>query len=573
MKLVRFLMKLSHETVTIELKNGTVIHGTITGVDMSMNTHLKTVKMTLKNREPIKLETLSIRGNNIRYFILPDSLPLDTLLIDDRPKKAANTRGRGRGGRGRGARGGRGSRGRGGKIKHVQDEIVTDEQGRRRFHGAFTGGFSAGYYNSVGSKEGWTPSTFTSSRSNRQKGASASVESYMDEEDISAFGIAPKNISKNTEYSGEKKSSDTVLNIMTINRDSKGIRLMKAMGWKSGFGVGPRKQQVEAPTKPTYSCELPPGFTRPGEEDEDDEDMYSAGLFLAPKDTVQLSITAHPTTRGIDYTGLSSQFGLDPRSSSGTVEGFSGEAFGTGALEDGEEYSVYSRDDRGQYNTVIEEEGEDNFMAENAFRSTKTNALLNFISGKADVYLRITYPPPAIPPGYKPWHAPREPPPKLVTSSKERASIQSRALILGIKDHDRVKEENVVPQSQFKPFQNDAAKEERYRQFMTGTLPDYSSTNMTEWEVEREKEEFSKSSKFFRPLSFEMANRFVSAGTTVEQDEKRALEEEAEKERTDAVRMKMFGQLTRETHQWCPSSLLCKRFNIANPYQESEYDA
>ena len=41
-----------------------------------------------------------------------------------------------------------------GKIKHVQDEVVTDEQGRRRFHGAFTGGFSAGYYNSVGSKEG-----------------------------------------------------------------------------------------------------------------------------------------------------------------------------------------------------------------------------------------------------------------------------------------------------------------------------------------------------------------------------------------------------------------------------------
>lgn len=31
---------------------------------------------------------------------------------------------------------------------------VRDEKGRRRLHGAFTGGFSAGYFNSVGSKEG-----------------------------------------------------------------------------------------------------------------------------------------------------------------------------------------------------------------------------------------------------------------------------------------------------------------------------------------------------------------------------------------------------------------------------------
>ena len=27
-------------------------------------------------------------------------------------------------------------------------------KGRRRFHGAFTGGFSAGYFNTVGSEEG-----------------------------------------------------------------------------------------------------------------------------------------------------------------------------------------------------------------------------------------------------------------------------------------------------------------------------------------------------------------------------------------------------------------------------------
>lgn len=61
----------------------------VTGVDVAMNTHLKTVKMTIKNREPIQLETLSLRGNNIRYYILPDSLPLETLLIDDTPKAKA----------------------------------------------------------------------------------------------------------------------------------------------------------------------------------------------------------------------------------------------------------------------------------------------------------------------------------------------------------------------------------------------------------------------------------------------------------------------------------------------------
>ena len=49
----------------------------------------------------------------------------------------------------------------------VWQQAATDEQGRRRFHGAFTGGFSAGYYNTVGSKEGWAPSTFRSSRDSR----------------------------------------------------------------------------------------------------------------------------------------------------------------------------------------------------------------------------------------------------------------------------------------------------------------------------------------------------------------------------------------------------------------------
>ncbi|PYH92519.1 Sm-like ribonucleo protein [Aspergillus ellipticus CBS 707.79] len=114
-------MKCANETVTIELKNGTILHGTITSVSPQMNTSLRTVKMTAKGRDPIPLDTINVRGSTIRYYVLPDSLPLDTLLIDDTPKpknkarkEAADRGGRGgRGGmRGRGRGGGRG-RGRG----------------------------------------------------------------------------------------------------------------------------------------------------------------------------------------------------------------------------------------------------------------------------------------------------------------------------------------------------------------------------------------------------------------------------------------------------------------------------
>ena len=55
---------------------------------------------------------------------------------------------------------------------------VRDDKGRRRFHGAFTGGFSAGYYNTVGSKEGWKP------KERYENGLKQNVVDFMDEEDI-----------------------------------------------------------------------------------------------------------------------------------------------------------------------------------------------------------------------------------------------------------------------------------------------------------------------------------------------------------------------------------------------------
>nr|CAD7426402.1 unnamed protein product [Timema monikensis] len=83
----------------------------------------------------------------------------------------------------------------------LADQVVKDKQGRQRFHGAFTGGFSAGFFNSVGSLEGWAPATFKSSRSERvAKSNAPRPEDFMDEEDMEEFGIAPRVLRAHGDY-------------------------------------------------------------------------------------------------------------------------------------------------------------------------------------------------------------------------------------------------------------------------------------------------------------------------------------------------------------------------------------
>jgi len=73
--------------------------------------------------------------------------------------------------------------------RKLQPDVVTDDVGRRRFHGAFTGGFSAGYYNTVGSVEGFQPTQFVSSRVNRTEVKTRSLRDLIDEDDGLIGGI------------------------------------------------------------------------------------------------------------------------------------------------------------------------------------------------------------------------------------------------------------------------------------------------------------------------------------------------------------------------------------------------
>lgn len=72
----------------------------------------------------------------------------------------------------------------------IWKQEAKNEAGAKRFHGAFTGGFSAGFQNTVGSAEGWKPSTFHSSRAKKAAQIctnvkdSYKIEDFMDKEDL-----------------------------------------------------------------------------------------------------------------------------------------------------------------------------------------------------------------------------------------------------------------------------------------------------------------------------------------------------------------------------------------------------
>ncbi|KAK3381472.1 hypothetical protein B0H63DRAFT_475795 [Podospora didyma] len=144
-----------------------------------------------------------------------------------------------------------------GSYVPVWKQEVRDERGRKRLHGAFTGGFSAGYFNTVGSKEGWTPSTFVSSRTNRHKdGAKVETqrpEDFMDEEDLADAEEARK-IQTTAAFTGIGSTEDDVsranslMGLFRAEGETMGTKLLKMMGWKEGQGIGPkvrRKARLE----------------------------------------------------------------------------------------------------------------------------------------------------------------------------------------------------------------------------------------------------------------------------------------------------------------------------------------
>ena len=204
---------------------------------------------------------------------------------------------------------------------------VLDEKGQKRLHGAFTGGFSAGYFNTCGSKEGWAPATFVSSRSQRAAYKQQRPEDFMDAEDAVEEAVGGgKLIQETADFAGmgDRLSAkdalagaagaaasgllmpDELLVSAEAETDPIGFRLLRTMGWREGHGVGPRRRRAPKgtvpPVKPPRAAVTAgPGVAADSGEDEGgaggDEagpDPFAADFKFAPKDVELFAIEAPP---------------------------------------------------------------------------------------------------------------------------------------------------------------------------------------------------------------------------------------------------------------------------------------
>lgn len=123
---------------------------------------------------------------------------------------------------------------------------------------------------------------------------------------------------------------------------------------------------------------------------------------------------------------------------------------------------------------------------------------------------------------------------------------------------------------------------------------------MTEWERGRERDEFVRAAMLYKPSSSSLSCRFTRAKREDDDDMVEVAQEQEVgspppgpcrkghslgslvcsslspllsslsqgdvNDKQSAVKMKMFGKLTRDSFEWHPDKLLCKRFNIPDPY-------
>ncbi|XP_050293213.1 G patch domain-containing protein 1 homolog [Anthonomus grandis grandis] len=439
----------------------------------------------------------------------------------------------------------------------VEEQIATDAQGRRRFHGAFTGGFSAGFFNTVGSLEGWTPKEFKSSRSEKTSHLSQKPEDFMDDEDLGEDGFAPQVVRATNEYNTSRKRKKQVFsegpipgepvlhNIFSSGNETIGYMLLKNLRLKD------HKKQKESGSERTYGCQMP-------KPDESDIIFKEENQYQIPAIYKDFLKTPKTNTFGLGYSGLDkSQFSLfstEEKQSSKLMMtdknnkklSISGQAFGVGAFED-EDDDIYMKEDMTRYDFELTGE-----KAKKEQQKTQSNLIFDlFVQSKVNPVLKsnVKFPPPTIPYSFTGKHKIKksrfEPiPENEAVSSTIKINPMIRAKYLGEDTN-----EHITPSKPVKVKEETLDNKPKETSKKLEPSGSQASSNIDTYLTDR----FVSSSKVEDVSNIlEPVERIETIHGT---DQMR-----------DAVRMKMFGPLTRVTSDWVPSSLLCKRFNVPEPF-------
>ncbi|KAF9466188.1 hypothetical protein BDZ94DRAFT_1252313 [Collybia nuda] len=278
-----------------------------------------------------------------------------------------------------------------GEFVPLWKQDVRDEKGRRRLHGAFTGGFSAGYFNSVGSKEGWTPSTFVSSRGERAKQKAARPEDFMDEEDLQELKDSRVLVDTTDEmdFSGGNKvvagdsEQDSIASALEASllpppTESAGARILKKMGWRLGQGIGPRitlRQRKLQDMEASFGSRITGDVINIPEDDEE-----GSKHTYAPRDTRILLVDRKDNAHGLGYhPGMGLNESLGVKGSNGPVGPKLAAGFGLGALNDADEDDLDVYDGgpnnnrrREAYDNVERADDENIVIGDNSGRSQKS---------------------------------------------------------------------------------------------------------------------------------------------------------------------------------------------------------
>ncbi|XP_076248488.1 G patch domain-containing protein 1 [Calliopsis andreniformis] len=322
----------------------------------------------------------------------------------------------------------------------IEDQYAYDAQGRRRFHGAFTGGFSAGYFNTVGTRDGWRPQQFKSSRSSKAESVTQRPEDFMDEEDTSQFGIAPTGIRATSDYSDHgqrgmkrerinRQSNDPIPGTPVLKellkpvKDTLGIMLLKKMGWRPGQGVGSRLTKKEKAkirrNEKIREAQQTSKKVISGSSSEDSEDDYG-DITFAPDDYEPFVCNPKDNYFGIGYSGLDRRTVLSGHVNLFDAPAFSiqdknkklsihGQAFGVGAFEADDE-DIYAREDMSRYDFALgpERKTKSRWSDDNNSKNLNNTCLEGFAPAKNKLQQRKSFPPPELPKDFVPVHAVRK---------------------------------------------------------------------------------------------------------------------------------------------------------------------